>query len=77
MAAVEYESSDFFRLSFNIVQTIYTVDNYSRLAFVARSANHLFCHETWDQRSFCGQKSDVFSASGDRKQALASEIGVH
>ena len=72
MAAVEYESSDFFRLSFNIDQTIYTVDTNSRLAFVARSANHLFCYENWNQLSFCGESWNVFSASGDRKQSLAS-----
>ena len=42
MAAVEYESSDFLRLSFNIDHTIYTLNNGVRLAFVIRSANALF-----------------------------------
>jgi len=53
------------------------VYNNARLAFVARSANHLFCVENWDQRRFCGESWDVFSAFGDREQALASLKGAH
>ena len=65
MAAVEYESSDFFRLSFNMDYTISTLDHAERLAFVIRSANHLFCATHSDQHVFLRIKTKTIPARAE------------